>query len=513
MLTAEVGEVLAGERKWGLHIGDCLEGMRLLPGNCVSCVVTSPPYFGLRDYGTGKWEGGSSECKHLKHDDLAGQFQASTGLVDIGTTQAEGAARAKYGYRKQCQKCGAVRVDQQIGLEETPSTFVAKLVEVFAEVRRVLHPSGTLWVNMGDSYANDTKWGGSGGGEDSKNYTSGRGGCVGQKARRNTGLKPKDLMGIPWMLAFALRDSGWYLRSDIPWVKRSPMPESTADRPSKALEYVFLLSKSQSYHFDMDAVRQKAEYGYRDTKGEFRGAAYVNQKGPQSNSNGNGGKNSVTGKNPDYGRNFRNTDLWFQSISQPHGLVGVGDDLVGLDVTSEPLRDAHFAAFPSAIVRPCVLAGSSEHGVCPTCYSPWRRIVERSRKPTRPGKNTKVTARGEVSPVDGGSGEYSADGRAQFRSASEVGNRDPQRHCTTRQTTGWEPGCKCDAGKPIPSLVLDPFAGSGTTLSVAVQLGRRAIGFELNPEYAALARKRVCSGTLMKDERAAAEPLPLFQEM
>lgn len=169
-----------------LH-GDALEQLRALPDNSAHCCVTSPPYFGLRDYG----------------------------------------------------------VPGQIGLEASVEEYVARLVEVFAEVRRVLRDDGTLWLNLGDSYANDTKWGGNGSGPDSKNYTSGLGGYVGQKAKRHTGLKPKDLIGVPWRVAFALQAAGWWLRSDIIWAKPNPMPESVTDRPTRSHEYLFLLAKGQ----------------------------------------------------------------------------------------------------------------------------------------------------------------------------------------------------------------------------------------------------------------------------
>ena len=175
--------------------GDALAVLRTLPEASVQCCVTSPPYYGLRDYG----------------------------------------------------------VEGQIGLEKTPDEFIARLVAVFSEVRRVLKPDGTLWVNIGDSYANDGKWGGSSGGKH-VNALHGESG-IGRR-RRETGLKPKDLIGIPWMLAFALRSEGWWLRQDIIWHKPNPMPESVQDRCTKAHEYVFLFSKSQRYHFDGPAIAE-----------------------------------------------------------------------------------------------------------------------------------------------------------------------------------------------------------------------------------------------------------------
>jgi len=177
--------------------GDCRETLKTLPAESVQTCVTSPPYFGLRDYG------------HAA----------------------------------------------QIGLEETPDEYVAQLVAVFREVRRVLRDDGTLWLNLGDSYANDGKWGGYSGGKHTKALHGDTG--VGRE-RRTTGLKPKDLIGIPWRVAFALQADGWWLRQDIIWHKPNPMPESIKDRCTKAHEYVFLLSKSASYFYDAKAVQEKA---------------------------------------------------------------------------------------------------------------------------------------------------------------------------------------------------------------------------------------------------------------
>jgi DNA modification methylase len=180
---------------WRLIEGDCREVLRSLDAESVQTCVTSPPYFGLRDYGH----------------------------------------------------------DGQLGLEPTPDEYVAALVEAFREVRRVLRDDGTLWLNLGDSYANDAKWGGSSGG---KHVMDGQTGGEGYRLRRATGLKSKDLIGVPWRVAFALQADGWYLRSDIIWAKPNPMPESVTDRPTKAHEYLFLLAKAPRYYYDADAMRE-----------------------------------------------------------------------------------------------------------------------------------------------------------------------------------------------------------------------------------------------------------------
>jgi DNA modification methylase len=248
--------------------GDCLNILKTLSDKSINCCVTSPPYYGLRDYG------------------VAGQ----------------------------------------VGLEDTPDEYVNKLVEIFREVRRVLRDDGTLWMNLGDSYcANAT-------GSQGDGKSTIAGGLKNQieagkrPNKKGDGLKPKDLIGIPWMVAFALRADGWYLRSDIIWSKPNPMPESVQDRPTKAHEYIFLLSKSQSYYYDNEAIAEAAIYA-----GDDRGSRTDNRRGTMCNS-----MSGVTG----FTRNKRT--VW--------------------TVTTKPYAEAHFATYPPDLIQPCVLAGCPEGG-------------------------------------------------------------------------------------------------------------------------------------------------------
>ena len=269
---------------------DCLSGLRTLPAGCVNTCVTSPPYFGLRDYG----------------------------------------------------------VDGQIGLEPTPQDFVDALVAVFREVNRVLRDDGTLWLNLGDSYAAQrggttmpakTLAGGVSGKGDADAHR-GHDGKAGH-AHRNAskiGLKHKDLIGIPWRVAFALQADGWYLRQDIIWHKPNPMPESVTDRCTKAHEYIFLLSKSPKYYFDCEAIKEptlesskkRAKSGWNPTK------LNVSVKGPQ---------NEVFEKMGDrWVKDTRNKrDVW--------------------TVTTKSCKEAHFATFPPDLIRPCILAGAPAGGL------------------------------------------------------------------------------------------------------------------------------------------------------
>lgn len=261
--------------------GDALEMLRTLPDNSVHCCVTSPPYYALRDYG----------------------------------------------------------VDGQIGREDTPAQYVARLTDVFSEVRRGLRPSGTLWLNIADTYAGKGNQGDS---VDPK-YPNGRTGQTVAINRRVEGCKAKDMIGIPWMLAFALRDSGWYLRSDIIWMKANPMPESCKDRPSRCYEHVFLLTKSRSYYYDAAAIaepvaestpmRMRRKFGKNKYSAGIPGQAHqhLNDYRP----------NGYAEEDIPLLRNKR--DVW--------------------QINSVPYKGAHFAAYPPKLVETCLLAGCPQDGI------------------------------------------------------------------------------------------------------------------------------------------------------
>ena len=241
---------------WEIREGDVLDRLREMPDESVHCVVTSPPYWGLRDYGTAEWDGGDAACDH-QNERQPRTERARSGL----TGSLEYVAAQEPTYRDVCGKCGARRVDRQIGLEPTPAAYLARMVEVFREVRRVLRSDGTCWVNMGDGYTtsmyshNSLRTVPQPNGEWSKEGQ--RGVFTTKNAVSDfAGLKPKDLIGMPWRLAFALQDDGWWLRSEIIWAKPNPMPESVTDRPTKAHEQIFLLAKSAKYFYDADAIRE-----------------------------------------------------------------------------------------------------------------------------------------------------------------------------------------------------------------------------------------------------------------
>ena len=237
---------------WDIREGDVLDRLSEMPDNSVHCVVTSPPYWGLRDYGTASWDGGDPGCDHRSPTMRERRNEDRAMLHGSAATNS---AQLLLAHRTGCGKCGARRIDQQIGLESTPAEYIARMVAVFREVRRVLRSDGTCWVNLGDSYNAGTSAPNKPSlGTDVHGWSNSA--EAGRIRSNATNLKPKDLVGQPWRLAFALQDDGWWLRSDIIWAKPNPMPESVTDRPTKAHEYVFLLTKAPRYYYDADAIRE-----------------------------------------------------------------------------------------------------------------------------------------------------------------------------------------------------------------------------------------------------------------
>ena len=399
-----------------VYLGDCREVLAKLPAESVHCVVTSPPYWGLRDYG----------------------------------------------------------IPGQLGLEPTPDAYIEAMVGVFREVRRVLRRDGTCWVNMGDGYASGSRMSdterdamkerGTRRGYDSGNAFANYSERI-DRMPSVPGLKPKDLIGMPWRLAFALQADGWYLRSDIIWAKPNPMPESVTDRPTKSHEYLFLLTRSPKYYYDNDGVREP----HMESRGRGGSGGTHDSATPHAGRRDGGEQAAFTVGRREYnpaGRNLRT--VW--------------------TIATQPYPGAHFATFPEALVEPCVKAGTSERGVCPECGAPWVREVERTLHPVQ-------------RTFDAGRSSDTAVKRFQdgYVPAKQ-----------TTETTGWRPGCAhrhqfgtsmpsdgppdclvCEAGyhietdwhDPIPATVLDPFAGSGTTARVANRLSRRAILIDLSADY------------------------------
>lgn len=640
-----------------IYVGDALEVLRGLPDGSVDCCVTSPPYWGLRDYGTGAWAGGSTDCDHkqtvARHDGGRVNVQGFHGSA--ATDSDKGAMN----FRDVCGKCGAQRVDRQLGLEPTPDLYVAAMVAVFAEVRRVLADHGTLWLNIGDSYAS-----GEVGRHDRSDEYEGefqRPSRQGERkqVRLRSGLKPKDLCGIPWRLAFALQqphytgtikderdriwlaatveaegclfihkrkagqsngqgyerknasygaglevastdrvivercmeitgvgsiceqtpeqstrrkqtiyrwnvrsnecrwiirelyphflakqhearlllgcpssgddaskaheslksihqggtptidfkppasmfEPGWYLRSDIVWSKANPMPESVTDRPTKAHEYVFLLSKRPSYWFDAEAVREPHKEPWRGN-----GEVERNNWSAGGTAESRGSHDTVRLYNP-AGRNVRS--VW--------------------DIATQPYPEAHFATFPEELPRRAILAGCPEW-VCGVCGKARERIVERERPSTRDARVEKLariqTERGYPNSGTGTNSTTFGIAAADLPAPVTVGWSDcrcsgggnhheplasakphailpPAVGSNDAQDVRDEHGKDVTAGRDRqhyrPGIVLDPFLGSGTTAHVARKHGRRCVGIELNETYAQLAARRLQQLSLLAE--------------
>ncbi len=463
--------------------GDALTVLKRLEDNSVHCCITSPPYYGLRKYGTTQavW-GGEPSCDHVWIDVHPPGHRSSD--THPGPMQHDGNKHREGLTSKTCSKCGAWK--GELGLEPTPEMYVAHLVEIFREVRRVLRKDGLFWLNIGDSYsAKSTHAGGN------KAGIHGHGEECGQSFRGRgeytfyDRLKPKDLLEVPSMIAVALRADGWYLRSRLPWLKRNSMPSSVEDRPAASIEYVFLLSKSRKYFYDRVGVLQSSSESYNKDKrprGVLRQRVNKKSKYPdegQFKKQDNTGNPQYTGFNERYAetvaesgviptRNLRDSDLFFKTWQ---GLLHNEDgEPIALVINTRSYKGAHFATFPPHLVEPMVVASTSEKGYCPVCGAPWERIFETDSLHFESGRVERKIA--EVNKVSQSS---------IFRTGIQ----------NVPKTTSWQPTCKCTREDTTPGIVLDPFAGSGTTEATAIELGREGISIELNADYCTLAAERI----------------------
>lgn len=393
-----------------------------LADQSVHCVVTSPPYWGLRDYG----------------------------------------------------------VEGQLGLEPTFDEYLANMLRVFAEVHRVLRDDGTLWLNMGDGYA-----GGGRGGNPTRESSTLQGGKESQEAsmcarERATpaGLKPKDLIGQPWALAFALRAAGWYLRSDIIWAKPAPMPESVSDRPTKSHEYLFLLTKREHYFFDQAAWLEPC---IGTNAHDLTGSGYAAPgQTPQSGNRRSGNKERKLGEERGRPGSHLGGSVPGEGAKRNRRTVWT--------IAPQPTPEAHFAAFPEALVEPCLLAGCPSK-CCPVCGQGWEPIEEKTRS------------------FESGSGKAGNLPAGKNGQAMQGGGEtlDVRRGPTlTRELKGYAPGCECvTVDAPIPGVAFDPFGGSGTVCAVANRMGRRGIMLELNEKYIEIARRRIFADVVPTPEERA----------
>lgn len=444
-----------------IHQGDALTVLRTMPDESVNCCVSSPPYWGLRDYGVAPlvW-GGDPAHEHTFAEESVkteiGRGNWSQAVNGRGEVQGEAAAfrepirsTATRGF---CE-CGAWR--GSLGLEPTPELFVAHIVEVFGEVRRVLKADGTLWLNLGDSYARDAAKGQHKPGDAGKqNYIIERGnGRAVSTATMDTGLKNKDLIGIPWRCAFALQKSGWWLRSDIIWAKPAPMPESVRDRPTRSHEYIFLLTKSEKYWYDHEAIKEPSVCAHPSGNGYKR-------KGRLTYQDADGDRGS--------------DEQWQPASWKGSSFDGSRDLKIHPNVGRKRRPRAPMPAW------------QKEFGL-PGEPDPNGPLARERRRQSAP--------RGTF---EGKTEEMADTGQNAFKAVTETRNKrdvwtlgsspTPEAHFATFPIE--LPELCIRAGCPDGGLVLDPFAGAGTTGLACLKNGRRFIGIELNAEYIGIAEAR-----------------------
>ena len=308
--------------------GNCIDKIEELEDNSIDCVVTSPPYWGLRDYGTAKWENGDINCDHIDPQ----QYRGVNSPLQSKHNKGQGTSKWKI-----CKKCGAKRIDEQFGLETTYQDHIQNIVALFRVIKPKLKDSATVWLNYGDSYAGTVN------GTKAKDIKNDDRGFVDKPFGTIQGsLKPKDLVMIPNRIAIALQDDGWWIRSEIIWHKPNPMPESVRDRPTNSHEKIWLITKNKKYYYDADAIKEPTT---ESTKQRYK-----------SGWKGNEERDYVSGKQNHFSK-YIGTEK-----SKQDALKGRNKRNVWT-VTTKPFKDAHFATFPKDLIEPCIKAGCPENGI------------------------------------------------------------------------------------------------------------------------------------------------------
>jgi DNA modification methylase len=443
-----------------IYLGNSLNVLKTLPDESIDLCVTSPPYYNLRNYGSDLevW-GGNSECEHEwgESEPFRGhkpQHGKGSNTMEVREVARE-SDKSDWSSGTFCQKCGAWR--GELGLEPTPELFIKHLTDIFREVRRVLKSTGTLWVNIGDTYA--TVGGAYGGGNSYKGLHN-RSGLTDtvnfkQPTLQEYGYKHKDLIGIPWLLAFSLRNDGWYLRQDIIWAKAisgdmrvgGAMPESVTDRCSKAHEHIFMFSKSPNYYYNQEAIKEPIK---DSTKQRYQTGWSGNEKRDYPGSSHNNFSKFMGSEKAKQMETGNRRDVWF--------------------VKTKPFSEAHFAVFPPDLIKPIIKAGVPQK-VCSQCGSPYFPYVEREEI--------------ERDKLECGNKDDNGVTR------TTAGLKDLQKYGKKPvKEKGYKPSCDCNADTES-GIVLDPFFGAGTTGVVAKKEGVDYIGIEKYQKYIDIAEKRI----------------------
>jgi DNA modification methylase len=407
-------------------VGHCVQVLDGLPANSIHACITSPPYYRLRQYDA------VADWPEITYAPLPG-------LPEIAIP---------------AMCC-------ELGLEQDLAHYVGHLVHVFRSVRRVLRPEGTLWLNLGDGWASTGKRGASRDDFNARWNGSAEGGKAGEAFHYlpamnvPTGLQRKDLCGVPWRVAFALQADGWLLRSEVIWAKKNCMPDPTEDRPTRSHETVFQLAKRLDYFHDGFAIREDHTMKpQRRPNGHKRRRPGVLL--PEHTFSGTARDDPGVDGHP-AGRNARS--VW--------------------EISTTPFKEAHFAVMPVELAQRCVLACTSERGVCPACGAPHVRVVERAKLEDAAREHSKF-----------GDGHVMAENRRRHVSLAGDAYQE-QRDDRPPFTVRWDAGCACAAGDPVPATVLDPFSGAATTAVAALRAGRSFVGVECNEAYADMSRKRL----------------------
>lgn len=454
---------------WEVREGPVLSVLAGMADRSVSVAITSPPYWGLRQYSGDQ----VVDWPAVKYYPMPG-LQNYMAPITIPAGPAA------------------------LGGESDPLAYIGHLVAVFRELRRVLRDDGLLWLNLGETF-----YGGKGANGNSKARRTAA--ERGYKQNAGTmlcdtrpvdlplpGYKPKDRIAIPEMAALALQADGWYWRAVMPWVKRNGLPSSVDDRPGSAVEWVHLLAKGRRPFYDVHAVElPAAEYSaFKKTGDKIFTDVYHGDSRP-AGLHPTGADNGT--------RRRRNSDWWFDSLRRADaagpvgGVPGPDGEIIAFDCTVASFPGAHFATWPPALVEPMILASTSARGCCPVCGAGWVRVVEKTGKSTyqKIKDEQGIDWRGmqKIAEQNGTALKAGAVATGGTRNANGT---QPHFDVPQSETIDWRPGCSCaGVADPIPAVVLDPFSGSGTTGAVALSLGRRYIGIELSAEYAAMSRERI----------------------
>ncbi len=515
---------------------DVLDGLRGLPDESVQVVCTSPPYWRQRAYEGDQvrvwpkipsWNCAHRWGREQQRRGVAGSPDKEHRTLTGGAPHVDAATHGTTSEGAFCERCGAWR--GALGQEPTFGMFLEHIVLIFREVRRVLRPDGNLFLNMGDAYAGSGKGFGRDKSYDGDLQATNRGSVgVRPPAWGRSGFKSKDLIGMPWAVAFALRDDGWWLRRDHFWLKKNPMPNSQTDRCTTSHEYLFQLTKKARYAFDADAIREPHTALGRPPGNKSR--MYIDRDTEHLNKSTSGGEKRRPSQDQSFHASGRmKRSVWEIELEDgdedycPHcggpqtGMIlplatepsnyefcnackrlyvgGEKKRIKQYELDGEKVREcscgatdgwvAHFATMPRELVRPCVKAGSSEAGCCAECGAPRRRIVEKELVKQYECRHGGFNAQG------------TSDGMVDMSESWSPG--------TNKATTlGFSPTCDCATDETAPCVILDPFGGSGTTGIVAVEEGRDYVLIDVSEEYCELARARIARATAQP--RFALEP-------